>query len=133
MHPADTEAAVIVMGCGPAGAGAALWLARRGIDVIVLDRGDEPGTRIESLPPDGIRLADELGLAGAIDDSTLGAVAEMQLYWRDLPEIRSFDADRAPLLLSKPGFHAAVRQAVRDAGTRVFRRTIRSIAAGMDG
>ena len=41
----DAAADVIVVGAGPAGATAATYLARSGVDVLLLEKSTFPGTR----------------------------------------------------------------------------------------
>ena len=51
-----TDHEVVVVGAGLAGLRAALVLARRGIDVAVLDAADRPGGRVATDVVDGLRL-----------------------------------------------------------------------------
>ncbi len=56
-----------IAGGGPAGAVAALVLARRGVQATVLEAGAAPALKVgETLPPSLAPLLDELGLAGAL-------------------------------------------------------------------
>jgi flavin-dependent dehydrogenase len=67
---------VAVVGAGPGGAAAALFLAEHGLDVVVLDRAALPRSRIvcgEYLSPEAARLLDRLGALKALDAA--GAVA----------------------------------------------------------
>ena len=60
--PAETD--IVVIGGGPAGLAAALAARRRGLDVVVLDRGQPPIDKAcgEGLMPDGIAALNEIGV-----------------------------------------------------------------------
>jgi geranylgeranyl reductase family protein len=60
---------VIVVGAGPAGAATAIFLAERGLDVLVLDRAAFPRPKLcgEYLSPEAARLLDRLGVLKALD------------------------------------------------------------------
>jgi len=64
-----TRAQVIVVGAGPAGSSTAWHLARRGIDVLVLDRARFPRDKpcAEYLSPEASRLLDTMGALGACE------------------------------------------------------------------
>lgn len=102
------EADAVVVGAGPSGVAAALCLLREGLRVLVIDPGLQPAPRTESLPANGISLAESLGLAPALADAGLGRAAAMRLYWRNSPETRDF-GQGGPLLLDRRLFHAALR------------------------
>ena len=65
------SADVIVVGAGPAGASTAAFLARAGLDVLVLDRARFPRDKpcAECLSPQASRLLDELGVLAAVERS----------------------------------------------------------------
>jgi len=59
----DEQVDVAVVGAGPAGATAALTLARRGVRVLLVGRAERPAIRIgEGLPPAARPLLESLGL-----------------------------------------------------------------------
>lgn len=64
-----TRAQVIVVGAGPAGSSTAWHLARRGIDVLVVDRARFPRDKpcAEYLSPEASRLLDAMGALGACE------------------------------------------------------------------
>ena len=64
-----TRAQVIVVGAGPGGSSTAWHLARRGIDVLVLDRARFPRDKpcAEYLSPEASRLLDTMGALGACE------------------------------------------------------------------
>jgi len=67
MSPSGQQHAceVLIVGAGPAGSAAAMWLARKGHDVLLVDRHAFPRDKIcgDALIPDALRTLDRLGLA----------------------------------------------------------------------
>jgi menaquinone-9 beta-reductase len=65
------SADVIIVGAGPAGASTAVYLARSGLDVLVLDRARFPRGKAcaECLSPQASRLLDDLGVLSAVERS----------------------------------------------------------------
>jgi len=59
---------VLVVGAGPAGAACALWLARAGVDVVLVDQHDFPRDKIcgDALIPDAHHALRRLGLYDAV-------------------------------------------------------------------
>ncbi|MEV8401642.1 geranylgeranyl reductase family protein [Streptomyces niveus] len=60
----DEEARVIVVGAGPAGASAALYLARAGVDVLLLEKGSFPREKVcgDGLTPRGVHQLVRMGV-----------------------------------------------------------------------
>lgn len=60
---------VILVGGGPAGAAAAYWLAREGLDVTLVDRARFPREKpcAEYLGPEALRLLGAIGALGAVE------------------------------------------------------------------
>lgn len=115
MHDAD----VLVLGAGPAGVAAAVELRRLGRSIALVDPGRPPAWRIETLPANGIALAEALGLGGALAAAALGRAAGMRMSWRETPERRDYGR-AGPLLLDRPRLHAALRAAALAAGATVI-------------
>lgn len=65
------SADVIVVGAGPAGASTATYLARAGLDVLVLDRARFPRSKpcAECLSPQASRILDDLGVLSTVERS----------------------------------------------------------------
>jgi 2-polyprenyl-6-methoxyphenol hydroxylase-like FAD-dependent oxidoreductase len=67
-EPAGATADVAIVGGGPAGSAAALWLARQGLRVVVIERErfprHQPG---ETLPPGVEPIFAQLGVTNAIE------------------------------------------------------------------
>ncbi|HJU86843.1 MAG TPA: FAD-dependent oxidoreductase, partial [Gemmatimonadota bacterium] len=123
------NAEVVVVGGGPAGASVAIRLARRGIDVCVLDRARFPRAKPcgEFLSPGATPILDELGVRDAVEAAGAlrlervridahGAVVEL-----DFPD----DGGGPPwgYSLSRHALDAILVDAARAAGARVREET----------
>lgn len=73
---------VIVVGAGPGGAAAASFMARRGMDVLLLDKSDFPREKVcgDGLTPQAITWADRLGCAEEVLAETKGCIKSCDLY-----------------------------------------------------
>jgi menaquinone-9 beta-reductase len=93
----DTDADVIVVGAGPAGSTAAAYLARAGLDVLLLEKSTFPRDKVcgDGLTPRGIKQLIDLGIdtsteAGWVHNQGLrvvGGRVTIELPW---PELASF-------------------------------------------
>jgi geranylgeranyl reductase family protein len=73
---------VIVVGAGPGGSSAASFLARQGIDVLLLDKSDFPREKVcgDGLTPQAIYWLDRLGCAEEVLAQTKGVIKSCDLY-----------------------------------------------------
>ncbi|MCC6770504.1 MAG: FAD-dependent monooxygenase [Gemmatimonadaceae bacterium] len=78
---ATHDAEVIVVGGGPAGAASAWFLARAGIDVLVVDRARFPRDKpcAEYLSPQASRILNEMGVLGAIEAAGAAQLSGMRV------------------------------------------------------
>ncbi len=76
--PAD-RAEVVIVGGGPAGAATGWWLARAGIDVVILDKARFPRPKpcSEYMSPQASRLLEEMGVLGQVEAAGAAQLAGM--------------------------------------------------------
>lgn len=100
---------VVVAGAGPAGCATAIFLRRRGWDVLLLDAARFPRDKVcgDSVSPEGWRLLEDLGAADAVRALSPRPLLGMRLTSPDGTTFRG-DYDGG----SRPGF--AVRRAALD-------------------
>jgi menaquinone-9 beta-reductase len=90
---------VVVVGGGPAGAASALFLRRRGWDVLLLDEARFPRDKVcgESVSPEAWRLLGELDLAAAVAALEPHPIRGMELTSRDGTRFQGdYGSDRPP-------------------------------------
>ena len=106
LEPRPEETRVILVGAGPAGAALAYLLARRGVEVVLLERQTDFARefRGEVLLPGGLEALDQMGLAGELDavpHVTLDAAAAKNRQATEIPlrddlatDLRAWLADK---------------------------------------
>jgi 2-polyprenyl-6-methoxyphenol hydroxylase-like FAD-dependent oxidoreductase len=101
---------VIVVGAGPAGASLAFLLARRGVEVILLERQTDFARefRGEVLLPGGLEALHQMGLASELDSVPHVTLERVEIYVNGRPRVRAgFDPETfgplAPRWMSQPG------------------------------
>ncbi|HXU32150.1 MAG TPA: NAD(P)/FAD-dependent oxidoreductase [Thermoanaerobaculia bacterium] len=118
----------LILGAGPAGATAALTLARKGLRALVIDRAKFPHFHIgESLLPRNFRLLHDLGLAeraAKLPQTAKFGAEFITGHGRDGGTIRFADglipgSDRA-MNLERGPFDAMLLDAAREAGAEVI-------------
>jgi menaquinone-9 beta-reductase len=103
----DNEADVIVVGAGPAGSTAAAYLARAGLDVLLLEKSTFPRDKVcgDGLTPRGVKQLIDLGIdtsaeAGWLHNRGLrvvGGGTTIELLWPDLASFPPYGAVRPRL------------------------------------
>lgn len=125
---------VVVIGAGPAGSATALFLARRGYAVTLLDRAAFPRGKVcgEYLTPGAVRLLrDEIGVLPRL----LAAGATRLTQETIVPHIgRAFSGETTALACPRLVTDQALRDAAEDAGVRVQENfSVRRIERGGSG
>lgn len=90
----STAADVVIVGAGPAGSAAAIWLARHGLRVLLLEREPFPRHRPgETLPPGVEPLFVQLGVDDAIATANFLRHAGTWVTWAGPRRFEPFGAD----------------------------------------
>lgn len=118
---------VAIAGGGPAGAAAAIVLARAGLRVLLADGGGEREFRIgEGLPPSARRLLHELGILERIlADGHRPSPGTLAFWGTDAPLVNDFmfQLHGHGLQLDRVRFDAQLRATAREAGAEVVEST----------
>lgn len=123
------NADVVVVGAGPAGASAAMLLARSGFDVILVDRSRFPRDKPcgEFLSPGATPILEELGVRSAVEAAGAVRLERVRIVAHgDLVELAFPDDVGIPpwgFSLSRFALDAILVEAARAAGARVLEET----------
>jgi geranylgeranyl reductase family protein len=124
----DNDADVIVVGAGPAGSTAAAYLARSGLDVLLLEKSTFPREKVcgDGLTPRGIKQLIDLGIdtsaeAGWLHNRGLRVVGGGVTIELDWPELASFPPYGA--VRQRQDFDEMLARHAEKAGARLHERT----------
>ena len=94
---ADVRADVVVVGAGPAGSSAAWWMARAGLDVVVLEKAAFPREKVcgDGLTPRGVKALDDMGVdtSGWVRHKGLRVAGGGQVVEVDWPRLNPFNGE----------------------------------------
>jgi geranylgeranyl reductase family protein len=125
---ADEDAEVIVVGAGPAGSTAATYLARAGLDVLLLEKSRFPREKVcgDGLTPRGVKQLIDLGIdtreeAGWLHNRGLRVITAnhtMELDWPDLSGFPPYGVVR-----TRADFDEMLARNAQRAGARLLEET----------
>jgi geranylgeranyl reductase family protein len=128
VNSADDSADVIVVGAGPAGSTAAAYLARAGLDVLLLEKSVFPRDKVcgDGLTPRGMKQLIDLGIdtsteAGWLHNRGLRVVGggiTLELPWPELASFPPYGAVR-----TRQDFDEMLARHAEKAGARLHERT----------
>jgi geranylgeranyl reductase family protein len=125
---ADEDAEVIVVGAGPAGSTAATYLARCGLDVLLLEKSAFPREKVcgDGLTPRGVKQLIDLGVdtreeAGWLHNRGLRVITahhELELDWPTLANFPPYGVVR-----TRQDFDEMLARTAQRAGARLLENT----------
>ncbi|WP_328445766.1 MULTISPECIES: geranylgeranyl reductase family protein [unclassified Amycolatopsis] len=124
----DQDAEVIVVGAGPAGSTVATYLARSGVDVLLLEKTEFPREKVcgDGLTPRGVKQLIDLGIdtseeAGWVQSRGLRILTgdlTLELDWPDLTSYPPYGVSR-----TRHDFDDLLAKLAVKAGARLYERT----------
>src|SRR4051794_15133521 len=125
---ADQDAEVIVVGAGPAGSTVATYLARAGVDVLLLEKTEFPREKVcgDGLTPRGVKQLIDLGIdtsedAGWVHSRGLRILTgdlTLELDWPELASYPPYGVSR-----TRQDFDDLLAKTAVKAGARLYERT----------
>ncbi|WP_410639757.1 geranylgeranyl reductase family protein [Amycolatopsis sp. lyj-346] len=124
----EQDAEVIVVGAGPAGSTVATYLARSGVDVLLLEKTEFPREKVcgDGLTPRGVKQLIDLGIDTATDAGwvhsrglrILTGDLTLELDWPDLTSYPPYGVSR-----TRHDFDDLLAKLAVKAGARLYERT----------
>lgn len=114
---------ILVIGGGPAGSFCATMLARRGYDVVLVDKSHHPRETVgESVLPAAWKYFDMLGVSDEIASRFVKKAGGVVVWGDDITQIafRDFDYDRPGLHVERADLDDLLLRNAQRAGVRVF-------------
>lgn len=111
---------VAVIGAGPAGSVAAALLARRGLDVVLIDRDTFPRDKVcgEFLSYDALPVLDLLGMSHFPDSIAAPSIVRCRIYAGR--QVRELELPRAARGISRIALDAALVERAATEGAKIF-------------
>jgi len=124
---------VLIVGAGPAGSASAAFLARRGLDVVAVDRAAFPRDKAcsEYLSPEAVRVLDRLGVVPDLERAGARPLAGTVVRGPRGARLHGLFAEARPrparptgLSVPRRILDARLVEAARDAGARICESTV---------
>lgn len=120
---------VAVLGGGPAGCAAAILLAKRGHDVVLVRPSAPPaGALAQSIPPSADKLLSELGLSAALERAGVHRNGGHTVWWAEAPSrVEAFEGGRAGFHVDRMGLEHVMTSTAQATGVRVLDMPARAV------
>jgi geranylgeranyl reductase family protein len=124
MQNNSLDAQVLIVGAGPAGATTAFFLARAGVDVLMIDRAAFPREKPcgDSISPPAVAVLDKMGLLTWVKEKGFAAQNGMFFSSPNLTTARVYPTKTSPYsayLIPRTEFDLALVQRAQQAGARL--------------
>jgi len=114
----------VILGGGPAGAGAARLLAGWGYRVVVIARPAQRPTLAESLPPSAEKLLDRIGVRAAVDGAGFIRATGNTVWWgTPAARVERFGGDALGWQIARHAFDRVLLREAAAAGARIVAAT----------
>lgn len=112
---------VLVVGAGPSGCAAGIWLSRAGADVCVVDRAHFPRDKVcgDAVSNDGMQLLEQLGARAAVENAPHAVVRCAAAVFPDGTRIAR-DYQSPGYIVPRYHLDDCLRRALEASGARLF-------------